>query len=277
MITHPLVCADSGLGKIMRFSAVGVLEWQFSPACSFDLWVLPGNNILFSEFNGPRGGGVREVNTNKEIVFEYFTGGEVFGCQPLADGRVLIGDVNACRLVEVDRQGKVLFALPLESRNKGHDSMRLPRKLSNGNYLVCHKGDQDVREYDRSGAVVWECHCPGPVFVAIRLPDGNTLVSCEEELIEVDETGKIVWDLCDRDVPGIGIRLLTGLQRLPNGNTVISNWLGHHPGDRCISLFEVDRKKNVVWQFANPDALQETGSFQCLDVLGDVTRGEILR
>ena len=28
-------------------------------------------------------------------------------------------------------------------------------------------------------------------------------------------------------LPGISLKFMTGLQRLPNGNTVMTNWLGH--------------------------------------------------
>jgi hypothetical protein len=68
---------------------------------------------------------------------------------------------------------------------------------------------------------------------------------------------------------------MTGLQRLPNGNTVMSNWLGHGKLGTAPHLIEVTRDKQVVWTFADHQTMKTISSVQLLDVPGDVTKGEI--
>lgn len=277
MIRHPFVCVDSGLGKLLCFDENGQVVWDFEISASFDVWVLPNGNYLCSTLYSPKGHGVMEITPEKQIAFEYYTPGEVFGCQPLPNGHVLIGELDPCRVIEVDRQGQIQFELKLHCINGGHGAMRMPRKLQNGNYLICHMADQIVREYLPTGETAWEVSSPGPVFVAIRLENGNTLFSSEESIVEVDADKNVVWRVTDADIPEAGIRLLTGLQRLPNGNTVACNWLGHEQEGQGLPLFEVNSQKEIVWKFADVEATRNVGNFQMLDVVGDVLKGGILR
>ena len=67
-----------------------------------------------------------------------------------------------------------------------------------------------------------------------------------------------------------------GPQRLPNGNTVLSNWLGHGRLGKGPHLIEVTPDKKVVWTFADHKTMKSISSLQLLDVPGDATRGDIL-
>ncbi len=70
---------------------------------------------------------------------------------------------------------------------------------------------------------------------------------------------------------------VAGLQRLPNGNTVVCNWGGHgHVGKQPL-MFEVTRDKKVVWKLEAYMQLRTPSHVQILDVPGDVTKGEVLR
>lgn len=102
-------------------------------------------------------------------------------------------------------------------------------------------------------------------------------VSGGRRVFEVDQAGKKVWEIKDGDLPGIPFYLMTGLQRLPNGNTVVSNWLGHGQFGKAPHLIEITPGKKVVWTFADHQAFKTISSVQLLDVPGDVTKGEISR
>jgi hypothetical protein len=66
-------------------------------------------------------------------------------------------------------------------------------------------------------------------------------------------------------------------QRLPNGNTVFANYLGHgHIGEQP-QFFEITPAKQIVWQFRDDAQFKTINQLQLLDVPGDVTKGEILR
>lgn len=277
--SHRFACTDYTQGKVFIVSAAGKVEWEYPASNCNDLWVLPNGNLLFNT-----GHGVREVTQAKEIVFDYQSKSEIFACQRLANGNTFIAECNYGRLLEMNPAGKIVKELRLlpEGKDGGHAYIRNARCLANGNYLVCHYGGQVVREYDPQGKVVASFPAPGGVHSAVRLPNGNTLMACCDmksdagpRVIEVDPAGKTVWEVKSADLPGIQLAFMSGLQRLPNGNTVMSNWLGHGKFGTAPHLIEVTPDKKVVWTFADHKTMKTVSSVLLLDVPGDPTKGEI--
>ncbi len=84
-----------------------------------------------------------------------------------------------------------------------------------------------------------------------------------------------MWEVTSKDI-GIDLWFMTGFQRLPNGNTVMTNWIGHGHIGRAPHIIEVTRDKKVVWTFADHKTFKTIASIQLLDVPGDATKGEIL-
>ena len=197
--------------------------------------------------------------------------------QPLPDGRVLLTEAGPRpRILEVSREGKVAAEVPLQAQTKDHHlQTRMTRKLPSGNYLVPQLLDRVVREYDPTGKVVWEVKTPHMPFTAVRLPDGNTLVGCTlgNLVIEVDGDGKEVWRVTNDDLPGKPINDACGVQRLPNGNTVITS---HHAGADDVKLTEVTRDRKVVWSHKDPKA-PGIHHFQILDTNGKLIEGRPLK
>jgi hypothetical protein len=68
---------------------------------------------------------------------------------------------------------------------------------------------------------------------------------------------------------------MTGLQRLPNGNTLLSNWQGHNQFGSGPHIIEVTPEKKIVWTFADHKTMRTISTIQALDVPGDATLGEI--
>lgn len=275
---RPFLCCDYGGGKVCIVSAEGKIEWEYAAKNPQDCWKLPNGNILFAYV-----GGAKEVNAAKETVWEYTAPEmtEVHGCQPLPDGNVMVVECGTSRIVEVDRAGKIAKEIKLTTAPevKLHNQFRGTRKLANGHYLVCFKGENKVVELDGAGKVLREIKVPGDCHEVIALPDGHLLVTCGDghKVVEFDAQEKVVWELNENDLPGNTLRLMAGCQRLPNGNTVFCNYLGHgHLGEQP-QFFELTRDKKVVWQFADHAQFKTINQIQVLDVPGDVTKGEILR
>jgi hypothetical protein len=162
-------------------------------------------------------------------------------------------------------------------------NIRNARRLANGHYLVCHYGAQVVREYDAAGREVMSIPAAGGPHSAARLPDGHTLIACGDmkcesgpRVFEVDAAGKTVWEVKNGDLPGIQFAFMTGFQRLPNGNTVVSNWLGHGKFGTAPHILEITPDKKVVWSFADHKTMKTVSSVLLLDVPGDAIKGEIL-
>jgi hypothetical protein len=257
-------------GHVAIIDASGKVQWEVE--CKYnshDIDLLPSGNLLLHM--GPAR--VVEMTPEKKIVWEYtadpkegYAGKvEIHAFQRLADGLTMVAESGNRRIVEVDREGKIVREIQLTVDNPHpHHDTRLARKLASGNYLVCHERDGKIREYDAEGKVVWTYEldlggrpaAPGhgpeghgtDVFGALRLPSGNTLVACGNgnRVIEVTPEGKTVWSVDQKDLPGITLAWVTTLQVLPSGNLIIGNC---HAGSENPQLIEVTRDKQVVWKF----------------------------
>lgn len=275
---HRFAATDYSGGKVFIVSAEGKVEWEYATGTCNDLWVLPNGNLLFNT-----GKGVLEVNRDKQTVFSYESESEIYACQRLADGNTFIGECNRGRLLDVDPAGKIVQEVKLlpDGTDGGHVFMRNARKLPNGHYLVALYGQEVVREYDPQGQVVFEIPAPGGPHSVARLANGNTLISCGDlkqaaMIFEVDPQGKTVWKITHDELPGISLKFLTGFHRLPNGNTVMSNWVGHGQFGQAPHVIEVTPDKKVVWTFQDHATMKTISSVQVLDVPGDAVKGEVV-
>jgi hypothetical protein len=278
-VTHRFLCTDSAGGTVSVVEADGRVSWRYACRHPQDCWALPNGNFLFCHARG-----ALELTPDQKIAWEYKSpaGTEVHACQPLPDERVLIVECGTCRLIEVDREGNIAkeIKLPVPPATvKMHDQFRGVRKTRAGHYLVSAKGEHQVLELDGDGAVLRRIPTPGDVHEVLLLPDDHLLISCGDghRIIELDAQGAIVWSLDENEIPGHPLRLMAGFQRLPNGNTIFCNYLGHGHLGQQPHCFEVTRDKKVVWSFADHARFKTVNQIQVLDLPGDVTRGEILR
>jgi outer membrane protein assembly factor BamB len=261
-----------GNGRLVVVEPDGRVSWELKWGGIHDVHVLPDGHILV-QLGAAK---VAEIDpASKLVVWSYDSATqngnagkkvEVHAFQPLGDGRLMIAESGPGRIIEIDRDGKLLKEVPLKIEHPHpHTETRLARKLPSGNYLVCHEGDGTVREYDGpSGQLVWEYVVPmfeqpakpghGPeaygnkCFAAVRLPTGNTLISTGNGhgVIEVTPEKKVVWQIQQRDLPGIVLAWVTTLDVLPNGRYVLGNC---HAGPGQPLLVELDPKsKQVTWR-----------------------------
>lgn len=288
-----VLVADYSKKRIAIVDAKGTLEWEHKVADIHDLHMLPTGNVL-CQLSWTR---IVEIDPrSNKIVWEYDAkksngnegkAVEVHAFQRVADGVTMIAESGPARIIEVDRAGKLLREIKLSvGKPHPHRDTRLVRKLANGNYLVCHEGLGMVREYDAAGKIVWEYAVPlfdqkprgghgveawgNAVFAAVRLGNGNTLVSTGNghSVIEVTSDKKIVWHLKQDDLPGIKLAWVTTLQVLPNGNIILGNC---HAGPNNPQIIEITREKRVVWTFRDFTNFGDaTANSEVLDVKGSL-------
>ena len=243
-IKHRFLCCDYLSGKVSIVNSEGREEWRVEAKNPQDCWMLPSGNILFAHRNG-----AKEVTPSKEVEWEYTApgGAEVHSAQPLPDGNVLVVECGTKRIVEVDRAGKITRKVPLVAGpNVGtHGQFRGARKLVNGNYVVTYMSEHKVAEVDPTGRVVREQQVPGFPHEIVPHKSGNWLVTCGDghQVVELNAKGDTVWSVQENDLPGNPLRLMAGVQRLPNGNTIICNYLGHGHIGKNPHLYEVTPDK----------------------------------
>lgn len=272
----------------------GKIEWEMPWGGIHDLHVLPDGHILVQQ------GGAKVVEIDpvaKRVVWSYDAAREhgnqgkrveVHSFQPLGDGRLMIAESGSARIIEIDRDGRLLKEVKLKvNRPDAHSDTRLVRKLAGGTYLVAHEADGFVREYDAAGKVVWDFEVPlfgqapkgghGPegfgnrLFAAVRLANGNTLIATGNGhgVLEVTPGREIVWKIQQKDLPGITLAWVTTLEVLPNGHYMIGNC---HAGPGQPLLVEIDpRTKEVVWKFEQFERFgNSVSNSQLLDVKDSV-------
>ena len=132
----------------------------------------------------------------------------------LADGNIIMSWRNLSTVVIIDRRsGKIIWRLGRELLSHQH----YPHELENGNILIFDNGtfrDNAALNFSR--------------------------------VIEVDrKTKRIVWQYADTPPHNFFSPYISGAQRLPNGNTLITE--GNYG-----RLFEVTSEKEIVWEYVNP-------------------------
>lgn len=180
------------------------------------------------------------VDFAKRIVLEYDESGEEIlrldklpgppsDGRRLENGNLLLALAEADQVVEMDRQGKVVWSVSLKGRPT------TANRLANGNTMVNLQFGKKVVEVDPAGKVVWQLNGLSDSLTAQALSNGNVLV-CEMnqgKAIEYNREGKIVWEQG-------GFDNACQAQRLPDGNTLVSDAKGLHEyspdGEKVWSL-----------------------------------------
>ncbi len=266
--------------KLLVIEKDGTVSWEMPWTSTHDLHRVDDDHIM--AIRGP--GEVCIINMkDKKVTWSYRAGKmngnegkrvEVHAVQPLEGGNVMIAESGSARIIEVDKNGKIVKKIDLIiDKPNAHSDTRLARKTAAGTYLVAHENDGKVREYDEQGSIIWEYAVPmfdqsakgghGPeafgnqLFTAVRLKNGNTLIGGGNghSILEVNHDKEIVWEVHQKDLPGIVLAWVTTVNVLDNGHYLIGNC---HAGEGQPVLIELDPKtKKVVWQL---DAYKTVGN-----------------
>ena len=261
--------SDSGIrhsilvcGRVTAiFNEDSEVVWSI-PGNARDGMVLENGNVLLSIKNEAK----EFLKGTQEVVWTYKLdprNKELGTVNRLPNGNTLVVERGVLpRLLEITPTGDIAVEVPLQPETENnHMQTRMARKLDNGNYLVPHLLAFKVKEYTPSGEIVNVIHTDLPElggrearnwpFTAIRLPNGNTVVNLTNgnKTAEFAPDGTVAWVCDNKDVAG-RFQDPCGGQRLPNGNTLIASYAQKNP--QMVKLFEVNREKEVVWEFFHP-------------------------
>ena len=264
-ITHSFLACGQ---KTFIVDEKGEQTWSY-PAATRDGFVLESGNIVLTLNKSKKypGGAVIEIDgkTNQEKLIWKGTQSEVNSAHPVASGAFVLTEAGPNpRLIEVDREGKIITEFELACQKSNHHMQtRMARKLADGTFLAPHLLDFAVFHYDSEGKVLtkFDTTVPGDQkrkihtwpFTAIRHNDGKTLVCCTHgnRVVEFNTEGKVVWQLTNEDLPGEWLQDPCGGQVLPNGNVVITSYAAGGKDPNAPKMIEVNRNKQVVWKYSN--------------------------
>ena len=187
---------------------------------------MSNGNILFAHQYG-----ITLIDREKKVVWHYDApeGTEIHTGQPIGKDLVVFlqnGDPAKLKVVRIST-GAVEreFTLPTGNPKSVHGHFRHARLTEAGTILVAHMDMKTVAQYDSTGKQVWSYTIDSP-WSAVRLKNGNTLIATNRKLVrEVDHGGNTVWELTADDAPGYQIAGFEIAARLPDGNTLVNNWV----------------------------------------------------
>jgi hypothetical protein len=193
----------SGKGsEILEVNPLGQIVWQFSGGLLFahSAKELENGNILISDTGKNR---VLETDRGGNVVWSSETWGGGKGklsdgshlsypndAEETTEGTILISDRNNDRLVEVDREGKIVWLYDKLKHCHGADRLR------NANTMVASSDENKVYEIDPSSKIVWSYGDGSPEMLNWpRDADRLEKISLQQrrQVIEVDHSGSIVW------------------------------------------------------------------------------------
>jgi len=183
---NTLMSASHG-NKVVEVDWGGGRVWVDSSGLAYpnEAYRLASGNTLITDRDNGR---VIEVTPQHAIVWGYSSLGGPHNGNRLANGNTLVCDNAPKRVVEVDSLGTVVWQYAT--------SLVWPRsaqRLGSGNTLIADAGANRVFEVDSSGTIVWSASDVRGPFAAIRLDNGNTLVSTDGRVVEFTPEDSIAW------------------------------------------------------------------------------------
>jgi hypothetical protein len=263
-----------------------------------DCTMMSNGHVLFDLKNTGAQEIVPDLQSGKDgpIVWRYNqdAGGEVHSVQPIGLDKVLVmqNGNNAAhpKLLLINKKTAAVCTSSApcvettwhpDFGTGTHLLARHVRMLANGNLMIPYLGGKNplnghVVEYTPDWNIVWDYDTQADPWAAVRLANGNTLVSTSTTLREVSHESppKLVWEMTRADFPAPGLHIGQGIMRLANGNTLLANWCGNVTDKATwpnyAQYWEVTPEKKIVWtvqSWQNPN-LGPGSSIQALDQPG---------
>ena len=251
-----------------------------------DMHRLSNGDIVFAYKTG-----WRKIDKDGKTIFDYkapkgesgWT--EIHTAQPIGMDKVMFmqNGTPAKLFIYNLKTGKMEFEQVVKSKEpvdqrSVHGQFRNVRMTKAGTFLIAHMNLGKVIEYDKDWNEIWMTTNAPSVWHAVRLKNGNTLVSGNQHAFvrEISPKDEIVWEVKDGDLPGIKINGVHQAIRLANGNTVICNWttrVKRPDWPKIVQLIEVTPEKELVWainEWTNPDL----GPASCIQLLAEPGKAE---
>jgi hypothetical protein len=277
---HDFFYAGEAKTRDMYIVRRGKVVWTYHNAAGrgeiSDATLLSNGNVLFAHQFG-----VTLIAPDKTVLWNYSAPPqcEVHTAQMIGTNHVIfIQNGPEPKLFVANIASGLMeteFPLAVGNPNSTHGQFRHARLTDAGTYLVAHMDLKKIVEYDATGKAIWSTTNDTPVWSTERLKNGNTLVAGGSHVREINPAGETVWEFTIADMPGYRFNSIQIATRLPNGNTLINNWVNQwsgaiDPATAPAQAIEVTSDKKIIWalrSWTNP-ALGPSTTIQLLDEPG---------
>jgi hypothetical protein len=274
---HDFFYAGEAKTRDMYIVRGGKVVWAYNETAGkgeiSDAQLLSDGNVLFAHQFG-----VSLISPDKKVLWNYDAPAkcEIHTAQMIGTNHVIFiqNGLEPKLFVANISSGQMEKEIPLEAGNTNstHGQFRHARLTDAGTYLVAHMDMKKIAEYDENGKVVWSMTNATPTWSVARLKNGNTLISGGSNVREVNSAGETVWEFSSADAPDYNFKSIQIATRLPNGNTLINNWVNQwngaiDPSTAPAQAIEVTADKKVVWGLRSwtEPALGPSTTIQLLD------------
>jgi outer membrane protein assembly factor BamB len=264
----------------------GKIVWSYDDPAGkgeiSDAVMLSNGNILFAHQYG-----VTLITPEKKVLWNYEppAGHEVHTAVPIGTEHVLYiqnGDPAVLRVVNiVTGATEKEITLATKQPVSVHAQFRHARLTDKGTVLVAHMDLNKVVEYDADGKELWSFPAPSAWGVS-PLANGNVLITDRMGVREVTRRGDSVWNWSPADAVGYKFSSLQQAWRLPNGNTVIGNWVNEWgknapPFAETVQAIEVTPAKEIVWALREWTGATNLGPATTIQILDEASKPEDVR
>ena len=274
---HDFLYAGESKSRRAFIIRKGQVVWSYDDPAGrgeiSDAVLLSNGNLLLAHQYA-----VKLISPEKKILWNLDApkGTEIHTAVPIGHEHVLYVQNGAPALVRVVNiltgQTNREFQLPVGNPKNTHGQFRHARLTDSGTLVVAHMDLNKVCEYNADGKEVWSFPCEAGPWGVTPLKNGNMLIVDRTGIREVTHRGETVAMFTRDDARPYKFSSLQLAWRLPNGNTLINNWVNEWSGpiDRTnppIQAVELTSDKKVVWvlrSWTQPD-LGPATTMQVLD------------
>lgn len=172
--------AEYNANQLAEYNQAGEQIWKLSMPSILSARPIANGNVLVTQHAQST---VKEVNREGETIWEHKTRSSCCDALELDSGNILFAAGN--EVVEITRDKEEVW------KYNGNQVYGISI-CDNGNLLLSELNGRVVELNRASKEVVWEHKCNNPVD-AIRLPNGNTLITCNDKFIEVTPENEVIW------------------------------------------------------------------------------------
>jgi hypothetical protein len=246
---HRLLLADEGNQKIHYVNLQDTTKnWSISVSSNRDMQLVGDNKLMVSNGSGYEEYDLLTHQQTKKVS----VGSQIQTAFRITDQETFVGiDGTVPKISIVDvASGKSKSTISIQPSI----TLRIVRATAKKTFLVGGKDAGVVYEFDSTGKKVWEANVGGSPYQAVRMPNGNTIVSTGygAQIAVVDKSAKVIRKFPanpkDASLTSVNPNFFGGFQVLDNGNIVVTNWQGHGSGMGAngVQLLEFDSTGVIV-------------------------------